>query len=173
MASGSYRRGTSYEKQAGAMQSMKSSPTTSQLRKRKAVVCDDYNEETEVDAAATQNIHDDIVDGSKAKRLHKKKDLGEERRLKRFRTGPPRTYLERLDRVRTQRMFLIDRQKRVGNDGVTEEEVFDLAGSTGNVYQITIRKVPRCTCPDNGKGNQCKHIIYVCLSLPKSSHRHH
>ena len=89
-----------------------------------------------------------------------KKAKGEEKRLKRFRSHPPGSYIERLDRARSQRMFLIDRERKTGNDG-TQEEVFDLAGSTGNVYTVTIGKLPKCTCPDNEKGNQCKHIIYV------------
>lgn len=36
-----------------------------------------------------------------------------------------------------------------------------MAGSTGNVYHITIDKVPTCDCPHAQKGNQCKHIVYV------------
>lgn len=36
-----------------------------------------------------------------------------------------------------------------------------MAGSTGNVYTITIDKVPSCDCPHAKKGNQCKHIAYV------------
>lgn len=98
----------------------------------------------------------------------KKAAKGEEKRKKRFRSHPPASYLERLDRVRTQRMFLIDRQRTVSDDGLNEEEVFDLAGSTGNVYSITIGKLPRCTCPDNRKGNQCKHIIYVSWHISSS-----
>jgi uncharacterized Zn finger protein len=67
-------------------------------------------------------------------------------------------------------MFLIERNRTTSEDGTHEEEVFDLAGSTGNIYQVTVSKVPKCTCPDAGKGNQCKHIIYVCLiSLLKDS----
>lgn len=36
-----------------------------------------------------------------------------------------------------------------------------MAGSTGNIYHITIDKVPSCDCPHARKGNQCKHIVYV------------
>ena len=56
-------------------------------------------------------------------------------------------------------MFVIDRSS-TGTNGAPEETV-ELAGTTGNVYSITINKVPSCTCPDSLKGNQCKHIIYV------------
>ena len=65
------------------------------------------------------------------------------------------------------RMFVIDRT-RTGSDDVPQE-VIDMAGSTGNVYQINIGLVPSCTCPDHNKGNQCKHIIYVNTYSLKSS----
>ena len=61
-----------------------------------------------------------------------RKSANEEKRLKRFRAHPPSTYLQRLERVRTQRMFLIDRNRN--EDRL--EEVFDIAGSTGNVCDI-------------------------------------
>ena len=57
-------------------------------------------------------------------------------------------------------MFVIDRTRQ-GTEEVPEE-VVEMAGSTGNVYHVTISKLPHCTCPDNAKGNQCKHIVYVC-----------
>lgn len=98
---------------------------------------------------------------TKPKPVRKKKSSNEEKRQKRFRIKPPLTYLERLNRVTTQRMFLIDRNRATNKDGTHEEEVFDIAGTTGNIYQVTIAKVPRCSCPDSMKGNQCKHIIYV------------
>lgn len=107
----------------------------------------------------------------------------EERRLRVFRKHPPQTFLVKLERARTQRlakktpflfcyeailttdigrMFVVDRT-RTGTDEVPEERV-DIAGTTGNIYTITIGKEPSCTCPDARKGNQCKHIVYVRLS---------
>ncbi|KAI5288994.1 hypothetical protein KEM52_000949, partial [Ascosphaera acerosa] len=47
-------------------------------------------------------------------------------------------------------------------------ERFTLCGSTGNVYVVVIRQVPSCTCPDAGKGHQCKHIIYVLHNVLKA-----
>jgi len=107
------------------------------------------------------------IDTTKPKQAKKMKgeEEPEEKRLKRFRQKAPVSYLDRLGRVKTQRMFLIDRNRTTSEDGTHEEEAFDLAGSTGNIYQITVSKVPKCTCPDAGKGNQCKHIIYVCLTF--------
>lgn len=59
-------------------------------------------------------------------------------------------------------MFVIDRTR--GGTEEAPEETIDLAGSTGNIYSVHIGKLPTCTCPDNQKGNQCKHIIYVRAS---------
>ena len=100
-------------------------------------------------------------DKSTPTRKKKKTESSEEKRLRRFRSKPPSSYLERLSRVRSQRMFLIDRNKTLSIDGEPQEEVFDIAGTTGNVYQVKICRVPTCSCPDSLKGNQCKHIIYV------------
>ncbi|KAF9053334.1 hypothetical protein BJ165DRAFT_1383751 [Panaeolus papilionaceus] len=103
----------------------------------------------------------------------------EEKRQARFKPHPPQNILERLARVRTQRMFMIDRSR---NDGELREE-FSVLGSTGNVYTITIDHVPRCNCvyffvtesgvfehalvlgPDAAKGNHCKHIIFVFFKV--------
>ena len=60
-------------------------------------------------------------------------------------------------------MFVVDRTR--GGTDEAPEETIDMAGTTGNIYSITIGLVPSCTCPDHQKGNQCKHIIYVGLVL--------
>ncbi|KAF2203833.1 hypothetical protein GQ43DRAFT_389193, partial [Delitschia confertaspora ATCC 74209] len=97
-----------------------------------------------------------------------------EKRLRKFRKHAPQTYLDRYERAMSQRMFLIDRERKVVNEGEGrgeqyEEEVFDMAGTTGNVYQVTISKVPRCTCPDARKNRMlCKHIIYVLVNVLKA-----
>lgn len=108
-------------------------------------------------------------DTSKPKRAKKKGEEPDEKRLKRFRQKAPQSYLERLGRVRTQRMFLVDRTRTISDDGTHDEEVFDLAGSTGNIYQITISKVPKCTCPDFGKGKpmQAYHLRMYSLHFLK------
>lgn len=116
---------------------------TSKQKKRKAITVDS----------------EDDSEDTKTKRARKKSH--EEKRLKRFRAKAPITYLERLGRVKTQRMFLLDRNRSISEERTHEEEVFDIAGSTGNIYNVTISKVPTCSCPDAARGNQCKHIIYV------------
>jgi hypothetical protein len=137
-------------------------PTMSSARKRKLVERAEDEDEDEDDFAAALAYA--RVGTTKAKRPRKQKgEEPDEKRLRRHRAKAPGTYLERLLRVRTQRMFLIDRTRTLSADGSHEEEVFDIAGSTGNVYQVTISKIPDCTCPDASKGNQCKHIIYVSV----------
>lgn len=146
-------------------------PNSSQPAKKRKVVSmtQDVDEDDEWAAAQAQAALAGIGE-TKAKRGRKARgEEPEEKRLRRFRIKPPTSYLERLDRVRSQRMFLIDRNRTTSTDGTHEEEVFDIAGSTGNIYQVTINKNPDCSCPDSSKGNQCKHIIYVRNHLSSSS----
>ncbi|KAG5297614.1 RING finger domain-containing protein [Histoplasma ohiense] len=89
----------------------------------------------------------------------------EERRRRVFRNRPPQSYLQKLDRARTQRLFVVDR-KRDGTEDVPMEKV-QIVGTTGNLYEVVIGLVPWCTCPDSQKGNQCKHIIYVLHNVLK------
>lgn len=127
----------------------------------------------------------------KQRKAPRQKD--EERRLRAFRSKPPQTYLVKLDRARTQRLIAIRllprpssllynrqhanvlnrlfvlRRTRGGTEEVPEEYI-DIAGSTGNIYQVVIGKEPSCTCPDAKKGNQCKHVVYVGLLILKENH---
>lgn len=106
----------------------------------------------------------------KRKRKTKPKDAEEpgdgdgrvEKRLLEFRERAPYKFQERLERAISQPMFLIDRERRLNSNGTHEIEKFDMAGTTGNIYEVTIDKKPKCTCMDARiRGNQCKHIIYV------------
>lgn len=89
-----------------------------------------------------------------------KKPKDEEKRLKRWRKKAPQAWLDVRDRALTQRMFVLDRT-RVESNSEHLIEIISLAGTTGNVYTITVDKVPSCDCPHARKGNQCKHIAYV------------
>lgn len=102
-----------------------------------------------------------VTAASRARKKARIEEPLEEERLQWFRRRAPQSYLDRLERVRSQRMFLIDRQRIFNLESGNEEELFDIAGSTGNIYQVTIGRIPSCTCPDAEKGNQCKHIVYV------------
>ncbi|KAG9020134.1 hypothetical protein FS837_008570 [Tulasnella sp. UAMH 9824] len=81
-----------------------------------------------------------------------------EKRLARIRNSCPQNIMDRVDRVI---FFMIDRQR----NGEDLREVFKVLGSTGNVYTVTIDKVPSCDCPDASKGNHCKHILFIFLKV--------
>lgn len=128
------------------------SKTTS--RKRKAA-----------DAPPDRNEDDDGRDvigltADTPPKKRKTKETVEEKRLKKWRPKAPLSYQEIRSRALTQRMFVLDRQRDTSNPEHPTETI-SLAGTTGNVYTITIDKVPGCNCPHALKGNQCKHIIYV------------
>ncbi|KAJ5907903.1 hypothetical protein N7495_000585 [Penicillium taxi] len=102
----------------------------------------------------------------------------EEKRARRFRSHAPQSFLERLDRIRVQRMFVVAHQVQIQSQASADENAnqgvpefyFTMVGTTGNIYKVTIGKVPTCDCPDGEKGNQCKHICYVlvnCLKAPQ------
>ncbi|KDQ28578.1 hypothetical protein PLEOSDRAFT_1102621 [Pleurotus ostreatus PC15] len=84
-----------------------------------------------------------------------------EKRLAIFKKKCPQNILERVHRVMQQRFFMVDRRR----NGHELREEFSVLGSTGNVYTVTIDKVPSCTCPDSLKGNHCKHILFIFLKV--------
>ncbi|KIX00122.1 uncharacterized protein Z518_10259 [Rhinocladiella mackenziei CBS 650.93] len=90
----------------------------------------------------------------------------EEKRLRRYRSQPPSSFLVKLDRARTQRMIVLGR-RRCTENGVPIEEI-DIVGSTGNIYQVTIGHEPSCTCPDSIKGHECKHKVYALHHVLKA-----
>ncbi|KAF8707331.1 hypothetical protein AX14_013607 [Amanita brunnescens Koide BX004] len=105
----------------------------------------------------------------KGKRKGKDKESPpEEKRAARFKPKCPQNIMDRVQRVRQQRLFMIDRNR----SGDELRETFSVLGSTGNVYTVVIDEVPRCNCPDALKGNHCKHILFVYLKVlrvPESS----
>ncbi|KAB8214124.1 hypothetical protein BDV33DRAFT_183350 [Aspergillus novoparasiticus] len=112
---------------------------------------------------------DSPVASPQKKSLSAKRSPGEgipERRARVFRRKAPQTFLQRLNRATTQRMFVLGHTV-TGADDVPEMS-FDIAGTTGNIYKIVIGKEPTCTCPDARKGNQCKHICYVLVNVLKA-----
>lgn len=84
-----------------------------------------------------------------------------EKRLARIRNTCPQNIMDRVDRVMSQRFFMIDRQR----NSEDLREVFKVLGSTGNVYTVTVDKLPSCDCPDASKGNHCKHILFIFLKV--------
>lgn len=73
----------------------------------------------------------------------------EEKRLSRWRTQPTQQLRDRVHRCLTQRMVVLDRQR--DRDQYPPEETFQIAGSTGNVYQVHITHKSTCNCPDGIK----------------------
>ncbi|KAF7967067.1 hypothetical protein HWV62_35967 [Athelia sp. TMB] len=59
-----------------------------------------------------------------------------------FKKACPKNIMERVDRVMSQRFFMVDRT-RVGQE---LREEFKVLGSTGNVYTVVIDKNPSCNC---------------------------
>ncbi|KAI9638097.1 uncharacterized protein MKK02DRAFT_42484 [Dioszegia hungarica] len=94
-----------------------------------------------------------------------------EYRPARERKKAPKTTLERMERVMSQRMFMMTRRRI--REGPQAAEKYAVLGSTGNVYTVIIDAKPSCDCPDCMKGNSpCKHIVFVflkVLKLPVSS----
>lgn len=82
--------------------------------------------------------------------------------LRRFRTHLPQPFIDVYERAVTQRFYVLSRRGRGGIDfWFCPEEEFEIAGSTGNVYNVTIAQQPTCTCPHAEQGKQCKHVVFV------------
>ncbi|KAN0063363.1 hypothetical protein ACQY0O_004529 [Thecaphora frezii] len=81
----------------------------------------------------------------------------------------PKEIKDRIIRVLSQRMFMINRFRAAG----TLKEEFDVLGSTGDVYKVTIASEPKCTCMDNRiRKKLCKHLLFIFLKvlrLPRNS----
>lgn len=89
---------------------------------------------------------------------------GAEKRATRYRPVPSQAMQERLSRAFAHRLFLVgvDTPAAAVADGGDEARVYSVLGSTANVYTVTIRERPSCTCPDHIKrGDPCKHMLFV------------
>lgn len=85
-----------------------------------------------------------------------------EKRLAKYRSTCSQKTRARIDRAKTQRMYLVSRGD-VSPDSL--ECKFVVLGSTGNVYTVKICKKSSCSCPDFQKGNLCKHVLFVLLKV--------
>lgn len=96
----------------------------------------------------------------------KKTSAPKEKRAKRIRKSLPSSLQDRLERSTSQPLYLIrrdDDKKQILSKLSCE---FDLLGSTGNVYQVTLSHVPSCTCPDfQRRGDLCKHIFFILIKV--------
>jgi hypothetical protein len=110
--------------------------------------------------AKKQPSPDVEIDGPLAKDVvQHKHNHGTEQRQRPFVPAPDEEYKKRIKKVKKERMFMLDRTKRVDSQGYECEE-FDIAGSTGNIYQTTIGRVPKCTCMDA----VCIHVHSISLA---------
>jgi len=72
--------------------------------------------------------------------------------------------MERKKRGLTQKIFLIETKE------ITDEKMreYVVIGSSYNVYNIVIKNIPTCTCPDYmTRKKRCKHIYFVMLRIMK------
>lgn len=86
-----------------------------------------------------------------------------EKRLKMFRKKAPQSFLQKFERATTQRMIVIGRTR--SGEGQDLREDIDIVGTTGNIYTVTIGRLPSCSCPDSAKGNECKHKVYALATV--------
>lgn len=94
---------------------------------------------------------------------------------------PPKSFHDAVKRANTQRMFILDRERGVeegchANHTDCPCETVQIAGSTGNVYTVTISHIPSCTCPvgifhKKNKEQLCKHALYVLHNVLKAPNR--
>ena len=143
-------------------------PASSRPRKRRSIEVVDLTADEPAPKKTARGVNGKGKKDSgkgKSKNDDDCEETNEEKRLRRFRTHPPKSYLEIKARALSQRLTVLSRE-RVGSDDVPEEKVV-MAGSTGNVYTQRIGLVPSCDCPHAKKGNQCKHILYVMLRVLK------
>lgn len=90
---------------------------------------------------------------------------GEEKRLKRWRSKCPQQIKERIGRAGSEVFFVVGRHP-IDKTLLKYQCKFDIAGSTGNKYCVTIGKVQTCNCPDYRKRKDlCKHILFVMLRV--------
>jgi len=85
--------------------------------------------------------------------------------LKRVIKGIYKPDLARKDRGKSQKIYLI---KTHEEDAKKLERVYEVMGTTKNVYTVTIKTSPTCTCPDHmTRLTRCKHIYFVLTRIMK------
>ena len=89
-----------------------------------------------------------------------KKQEQVEKRSKRWRRKCPKKVEDRIIRAKTEKMYVIQQTMH------HEKCKFKMSGSTGNIYDVTIGKLPCCNCPDYQKREDaCKHTLFVLLKI--------
>ncbi|KAK6537993.1 hypothetical protein TWF694_010886 [Orbilia ellipsospora] len=143
------------------------STTKGRPRKRKAEVLEPEPEpepETVPAPAESEVLPIDQDEAPQEVEDEETEEAPEPPRLKKFRPKCPQTVEMRMARVRMQRMYCLGRER----DEKKLKEVFTVAGSTGNLYTVTLKNVPTCNCPDGKKNGTCKHILFVMLKVVRA-----
>eukprot|EP00177_Eucheuma_denticulatum_P007399 GFKZ01013467.1.p1 GENE.GFKZ01013467.1~~GFKZ01013467.1.p1 ORF type:complete len:512 (+),score=58.56 GFKZ01013467.1:270-1805(+) len=97
----------------------------------------------------------------------KRKKKEKEKRSAKYRSAPSKAALDRLERSRGHRLFLVD--KTNPGDSIR----CAVMGSNGNIYKCVIDLEPHCDCPDfrkrKGTSQQgpCKHLIFIFMRVLK------
>ncbi|KAJ6523832.1 hypothetical protein B0H19DRAFT_1200947 [Mycena capillaripes] len=121
-----------------------------------------YPSSTQVASSSQNSLPTQPSPGKKTrKKAAEQAALPPEKRGAMFKKKCPQNILDRVERVMTQRFFMVDRKRF---EGELKEE-FQVLGSTGNIYTVTIEHKPSCDCPDAQKGNHCKHILFIYLKV--------
>ncbi|KAJ4137333.1 hypothetical protein NW768_002917 [Fusarium equiseti] len=120
---------------------------------------DDYKSEK-----ASDIKNEDDHQPKKATPIKKMMNLGGEKRLRKFRDEPPKHWQGVYDRALSERFYVLNRT-RVGTDSCPEE-IVEMTGSTGNIYNVHIGRRISCNCPHHMRGYaQCKHICFVMKKM--------
>ena len=89
---------------------------------------------------------------------------GGEKRAARERV-PTAASAMRLHRAMSERLYLVERRDRseASASGLAALRLeFAVLGSTGNVYTVTLCRLPSCTCVDHlERKSVCKHLLFV------------
>ena len=67
---------------------------------------------------------------------------------------------QRINRGKTQKIYLVNRNV---ND---QTAIFNIMGTTGNIYEVKLSGSPTCTCPDfSQRHSRCKHIFFMLAKI--------
>ena len=69
----------------------------------------------------------------------------------------------RREKAFNEPIYLLNMKKPDNNSN----RQFNVMGTSGNKYKITIGNICVCTCPDFANGNLCKHIYFILLRVMK------
>ncbi|KAF7946397.1 hypothetical protein EAE96_009395 [Botrytis aclada] len=94
----------------------------------------------------------------------------EEKRLEPFLPEPTAEFRRLLEDAQTQKLHCLEKYYVEGfEDHVEFKRKFDVLGTSGNVYFVTIGKKPSCNCFDGRSDILCVHIVFILtqfLNLP-------